>query len=501
LNSKQIRLLDGVSKPQSTLSLGRPDVGAQLAKNTGAILIGRALAILFSVGAAILLARYLGDEKLGQFASIYAYLALFSWMATFGFEPVLVREISRERDNASSLIHTTVVLSYFLAISTVGLALLLSPLAGYTGFLRKLLVLAALEFIFIPIRVPGVIFQVDMRQWYGSAINVLRQGLWLAIVVFFWLAKASLVYVILGRASCALVEAILMGAFGHRFLAPRKTFLWNQARKLLSHSFPLAFTSFVATIYLRIDQVMLHKMASDAVLGQYAAAVKISELFELLPAALMSSLAPILSVVCQQVEFRKYLDLSFRYIMIFAAALCVFMTVGSKTIIWLMYGNQFSPAAPLLAVLIWSEISVFFATVIVNAMIAQNLQGLLPWPTALGAGLNIALNVALIPRYSALGAAWATLASYTVAWMLFLIFLTKTRELMWQGLRFAIPVTAIAVGAVGTVKVLRVSESIGVVLAIAMFGVGLCVARIVRLSDLANLHEIVSRRRTVISHS
>ena len=452
------------------------------------------LAILFSVGAAILLARYLGDERLGQFASVYAYLALFSWMATFGFEPVLVREISRERDNASSLIHTTVVLSYFLSVGTIAVALLLSPLAGYTGFLRKLLLLGALEFIFIPIRIPGVIFQVDMRQWYGSAINVLRQGLWLAIVVFFWLAKASLVYVILGRTFCALAEAVLMWGFGHRFLLPQRVFLWNRARRLLSHSFPLAFTSFVATIYLRIDQVMLHKMTSDAVLGQYAAAVKISELFELLPAALMSSLAPVLSVVVsQQLEFRKYIDLSFRYFMIFAAALCVFMTIEAKTIIFLLYGKQFVPAAALLAILVWSEISVFFATVVVNAMIARNLQSLLPWPTALGAALNIALNVVLIPRYSSLGAAWATLVSYTAAWMMFLLLLTKTRALIWQGLRFAVPVTTIALSAVGVVKFLRVADWIGVLSAIGIFCTGLWATRIIRLSDISDVREILGK--------
>lgn len=489
-----MRLQENTSKSQPALSLKRPDVGARIAKNAGAILLGRSLAILFSMGAAILLARYLGDVRLGQFASIYAYLALFSWMATFGFEPVLVREISRERENASSLIHTTVVLSYFLSIGTIAIALLLSPLAGYTGSLRTLLVLGALEFIFIPIRIPGVIFQVDMRQWYGSAINILRQALWLAIVIFFWLTKAPLLYVILGRAFCALAEAVLMWSFGRRFLLPQKVFLWNRARTLLSHSFPLAFTSFVATIYLRIDQVMLHKMASDAVLGHYAAAVKISELFELLPAALMSSLAPVLSViVSQQLEFRKYIDLSFRYFMIFAAALCVFMTVEAKTIIWLLYGKQFLPAAPLLAVLIWSEVSVFFATVVVNAMIARNLQSLLPWPTALGAGLNIALNMASIPRYSALGAAWATLVSYTVAWMIFLLLLTRTRALIWQGLRFAIPITTFALIAVGIVRLLRVADWIGVALALGIFCTGLWVTRMIRPSDISNMREILAR--------
>jgi O-antigen/teichoic acid export membrane protein len=472
----------------------KQNIGAAVSKNAVAILLGRGLAIVFSMAGAIILARYLGSERLGQFASVYAYLALFSWLATFGFEPVLIREISRDRDNASSLIHTALVLSYFLSAGTIAFAIWLSPLAGYTGFIRVLLVLAALEFLFIPMRMPGVIFQVDMRQWYISAINVARQALWLVIVMLLWLTKASLLYAVVGRAFVALMEALLMWGYGRRSLGPQKMFLWKRARELLRHSFPLAFTSFVATIYLRIDQVMLHRLASDSVLGYYSAAVKVSELFEMLPAALMSSLAPILSViVSQQLEFRKYVDLSFRYFMVLAAGLCVFMAGGAKTVIWLMYGDQFLPAAPLLVVLIWSEMPVFFATVVVNAMIARNQQSLLPWPTAVGAGINIGLNMFLIPRYGALGAAWATVISYTVGWMLFLLCLKRTRQLIRQGLQFAVPAMTIALVSVFVGRGVGRNGWTKMTISLGLYCAGLWVTKLIHRSDVARLNEILVR--------
>jgi PST family polysaccharide transporter len=472
--------------PQSAESVGGSGLRARVLQNVVATISGRGLGILFSTGAAILLARFLGVERLGEYGAIYAYIALFSWMAAFGFEPVLVRELSRERDNASSLVHTTVVLSSIFSVGTIGVAIFLARWMGYTGFLWWLLALGALEFILTPLRLPAVIFQVDLRQWYSATINIARQGLWFAIICVLWIIKAPLLYVVLGRVLTAVVESLMMWGWSRRFLLGDKKFLLKRARMFVAHSFPIAFTSLLATIYMRIDQVMLHKMASDWMLGQYVAAVKVSELLELLPAALMSSIVPILSVSFAQPErFRSHIDRTFRYFMVMAGGLCVFMSVGATTIIWVLYGKQFMPAAPLLTILIWSEIAVFFGTVIVNALITSNQQRLLPLPTLAGAAVNIALNLFLIPRYGATGAAWATLVSYTFAWMVFLLFIRRTRSLAWQGLRLALPIVGVALISVTCGMRLPTVDIVKVAVALILFVAGLWLTNSIRRSDLS----------------
>lgn len=466
-------------------ALQRPDLGGQVIRNTAANLVGRGLALVFSAGATVVLARFLGSEKLGQFGAIYAYLALFAWLATFGFEPVLVREISRERENASSLLHTAIILSIALSAGTVVVAVLLAPLAGFAGHLRALLILAALEYVLGPLRLPALMFQVDMRQWYGATINVVRQGLWFAVIVGLWLAGASLGYVIAGRVLAAVVESSLMWGYSRRFLPQTGRFLRDRAGTLLSHSFPIAFTLLLGVIYMRIDQVMLHKMVSDSVLGQYVAAVKVSELFEMLPVALMSAMAPLLSVsVAEPERFGSYIDRTFRYFLVTASGLCVVMTVGARLIVRVLYGSQFLPAAPLLAVLIWSEIGVFFASVVVNVLIASNQQRLLPIPTVVGAAINVGLNLFLIPRYAAAGAAWATVASYTLAWMAALLFFKETRSVTWRGLRFAIPLVGVALLAVGCAALLPVSVAGRLVVSLAVFMGGVWVTKSLQRSDL-----------------
>lgn len=483
---------EDVARKTAVPLLERSDLRRQVFRNTTANVVGRGLALFFSAGATVVLARFLGSEKLGEFGAIYAYLALFAWMATFGFEPVLVREISRERPSASDFLRTATVLSWFLSIGMVAVAVLVSPIAGYTGHLRGLLILAGIEYVLTPLRLRGVMFQVDMRQWYGATINIVRQGAWFAIIVVLWLLGAPLSYVIAGRVVAALLESSLIWGYSRRFLAGTGRFARERATKMFMQSFPIAFTSLLGTIYLRIDQVMLHRMVSDSVLGQYVAAVKVSEMFEMLPAALMFTLAPILAVsVAEPQRFRSYVDRAFRYFMVAACGLCVLMTVGARIIVRVMYGKQFSPAAPLLAVLIWSEIAVFFAAVVVNVLIAHNQERLLPIPTLVGAAVNVGLNLVLIPRYAAAGAAWATVFSYTFAWMVALLFLRQARSVTRQGLRFALPVAGVALLAAKGAVSLPISDFLSPLVGLAIFAVGAFTIGCLKISDLGYLSAMI----------
>lgn len=472
--------------------LQRADLRGEIVQNTVANLVGRGLALVFSTLAAALLARYLGSEKLGEYGAIYAYLGLFAWMATFGFEPVIVREASRDRKSASDLVRTAMTLSVFLSVGTIVVAVLVAPWAGYSGRLRSLLILAGIEYVLTPMRLPEVIFQIDLRQWYGSTINVVRQGVWLGIIIMLWFLGAPLRYVIGGRVLAALIESTLIWTYGRRLLVAKGKFLRDRAWMIFSHSFPIAFTTLLAMIYMRIDQVMLHKMTTDSILGQYVAAVRVSELFEMLPAALMFTLAPILAVsVSEREKFRSYTDRAFRYFMVAACGLCVIMTVGAPIIVRVLYGKQFLPAAPLLAVLIWSEIAVFFATVVSNVMVVRNQQNLLPIPTLAGAAINIALNLVLIPRYAAMGAACATLISYSVAWMAVLLFFGAMRPLIWRGLCFALPAVGLALFAVECARLISSYAAVRFLVAVGVFGAAAGATNYIRKSDVQDLLKLL----------
>jgi O-antigen/teichoic acid export membrane protein len=454
--------------------------------NTAALLGGRGISIVLSGAASVILARYLGSEKLGEFGAIYAYATLFGWLATFGIDTIMAREASIDRNQAANILRTGTLLCLLFAIGATILSLLIAPFVGYKGHLFLLLIFAAMEMLLLsPLRLSGVVFQVDLKQWYSVGINLFRQSLWLVLVVVLAWLQSPLITVVVWRFIVATLEAILIWVISRRFLSRSLDVRTDRARLYLASAAPIAFSSLLASVYMRIDQVMLHNMVNDSILGQYVAAVRVSEMFEMLPAALIASLVPIFSTSAKNHEvFRTYLDRTFRYFLVLACAICVVITIGAGLIINLLYGKQFVGATPLLAVLIWSEGSTFFGTVVVSAMVATNLQKYLLVPTAAGALSNVALNLYLIPRHAALGAAWATLISYSLAWFVVLMAFRQTRPLVLQGLRWAVPAFALAAGVTWGAMLLPLSGIVKLVVGASLYLAGVGITRLFGRDDI-----------------
>ena len=433
----------GASAPQ-------PGLGVRVFQNTVAILGGRVFALFFSAGTSILLARYLGRERLGEYGAIYAYLALYGFFATFCLEQILAREVSVRREQAAEIFRTGTLTALGFSLAGAILAPLLAPLFGYSGLLRWLIVVAAVDLLILPpFKLSGIIFQVDMRLWYAVAIGLFRQALWLLAVILLAFKSAAFYEVIIARTLCSVVElaAVLWAVHRLRMIQGPKRFVPEEARRMLRDGFPLVLTTLAVGIYHRIDQVMLHKMSGDQVLGPYVIAVQLTELFSALPVALMSSLFPALSQTAGDPErFNRYLKESYRFLLVVVFAACAVVTPIAAPAVELFYGKQFLLTASLLIVLIWSEVPVFFAVALSGALIAKNLQRYTPYSSAAGALANILLNLWLIPRYGAMGASWATVVSYSISGIFFLLFFSEIRSMALLGLRIAVWPFLLAIG-------------------------------------------------------
>src|SRR5579863_3708701 len=186
-------------------------LGVQVFQNTAAQLAGRVIGIFLSAGTSILLARYLGKEKLGEYGAIYAYLSLYAFFATFCLEQILAREVSVRREQAAEIFRSgTLAAMGFSVLGTV-VALVAAPLFGYSAQLKWLIAVAALDMMILPpLRFRGIIFQVEMKLWYSVATGLLRQAMWLVAVVLLALKHAAFYDVIIARTAIGLMEAVVV---------------------------------------------------------------------------------------------------------------------------------------------------------------------------------------------------------------------------------------------------------------------------------------------------
>jgi len=469
----------------------KPSLGVQVFQNTAAQLAGRVVGIFLSAGTSILLARFLGKEKLGEYGAIYAYLSLYGFFATFCLEQILAREVSVRRQQAAELFRTATLAALGFSLLGTVLALMAAPMFGYAGRLKWLIVVAAIDTLILPpFRLRGIIFQVEMRLWYSVAIGLLRQALWLVAVVLLALRHAAFYDVIIARTLIGVAEALLVLWTVKRVGLVQGTakFIPQEARTMLLAGFPLVLTTLASGIYHRIDQVMLHKMSGDRVLGPYVIAVQLTELFSALPIALMTSLFPALAQSANDEEkFKRYLGESYRFLLVLVFAACALVTPVAAPMIELFYGKEYLPTANLLIVLIWSEVPIFFAAALGSALVARGLQRYMPIGALVGAAMNILLNLVWIPRYGAMGASWATVISYSVSGIFYLLLISKTRLMVLQGLRIAMGPLLLSVGITASIPLLHANFLWKLALANVIYFGGCWITGMIKKSDIERL--------------
>ena len=475
-----------------------PSLGTRVFQNTAAQLIGRVISIGFSAATSILLARYLGKEKLGEYGAIYAYLALYGFLASFCLEQILAREISVRRAQGAEIFRTGTLTALGFSVAGLFIAPLAAPLFGYSGALRWLIAVAAVDLLILPpLRFSGIIFQVEMRLWYNVVIALVRQAMWLAAVVLLAMRSAAFYEVIIARTIVGILEAVIVVWNVKRvgLVQGKPRFLASEAKMMVREGFPLVLMTLAVAIYHRIDQVMLHKMSGDQVLGPYVIAVQLTELFSALPVALMTSLFPALTQSAKDEQrFDRYMEKTYRFLMVIALAACAVVTPIAAPVVELLYGKQFLPTADLLIVLIWSEVPIFFGVAVGSALVAKGRQKYLPYGAVAGALMNLLLNLAFIPRYGALGAAWATVISYSIAGIFSLLFISGTRKVALQGIRISLPPFLLALGITIGLKQFELAFWWKLILAATLFLTGAWITRTVRREDLRMLELMVRPR-------
>jgi O-antigen/teichoic acid export membrane protein len=182
---------------------------------------------------------------------------------------------------------------------------------------------------------------------------------------------------------------------------------------------------------MKVDQIMIKEMISVEAVGQYAAAVKISEAWYFIPMVIASSLFPAIIDAKKQSEALYYARLQKLYdLMVWMAiAIALPMTFLSDWVVNLLYGEQYNQAGSVLMIHIWTGVFVFLGVASGKWFTTENLQMLAFRRTFYGMVMNVVLNFILIPKYGAQGAAVATLISQIIAAYLSDLLNDKTKKM------------------------------------------------------------------------
>ncbi len=388
----------------------------------------------------IALSRHFGPQQFGSFAFGLAFVRIFSVIAAFGLDRVIVRHLVEMPELRSTILRQAFFLKLTLASSSYVL-MLLACVIGISD--RVTLAIAALAgggLLFQAFDVFDFAFQSEHRFrsiFLGRALPILLGA---ALKVAALAANAPLlVFAALETVEAALVGGALFVAYRRRrnSSATDVSYAPIKQRRLMAEGLPLLLASLAVMIYMRSDVILLGKIAGYKAAGIYSAAAQISEGCALLPMAFLPALFPLLVRWRRRGPefYHRQFEKLFLGTIVVGLGLSLVLTITAPWLIPLLFGQAYASAVPVLRILAWAPTFVFIGIMQSGYDITEGLTWLATLRTTIGAVINVALNLLLIPTYGPSGAAVATLISVACSAFLLNFAQAKTRPVFGLQLR------------------------------------------------------------------
>lgn len=395
----------------------------KVGKNFGSLVFAQTITTVCWAILVILVARFLGDAEYGKMSFAQSFTGILVILADCGLNVMSIREISRNKDIAGKYLTNTIIVKVILAIIAIVSMYATINLMNYPRDTTSIVILFGIGIVINTFsQYFRSVYKAFEKMQYEAYLNTIWSLLFLtaaSLLLYFnlGLIKLAYVYVISEVINLILSYVILTSKF------TKPTFSIDLAfcKHLIKEAFPFSMTIFVGTIYLRIDTVMLSFMKGDAVVGWYSAACMIIYSTLIIPNVFVYSVFPLMSnlYTTSKESLQAAIEKSSKYLIIGAFFLVLVLYILSDTIISSIYGNSFNNAAIALKI-----ISFYLPLRFVNTISGFTLSSINKEPFhalggAIGAGVNIILNMLLIPKYSFIGAAVATLLTEVILFLMY----------------------------------------------------------------------------------
>lgn len=402
--------------------------------NAGWLMSERIIRMCIEVFLSIWIARYLGIELFGAFNYALAFAAIFNTISTLGLDSIAVRYLVLKNEETQKVLGTVFWLK-LIGGAFCSLFAIASIIATHHNEKQIVLLVAILSSSFIFQAFTSIDFLFQSRLESKFSVLAKNSAYLIVSLLKFVAITAKMSVIVFACANAIEVALISIGLIiAYKFNSYSfKAWRWDTklAKELMKEGWPLILSGVSIIVYVKIDQLMLGELIGDKAVGIYSAAARISEVWYFIPIAVTTSVAPSIYAAKEISNFLYYKKIQklMKFLVKISFIVALPISFLSSSIIHILYGASYVESGYILAIHVWSSLPVFIGLGASPWYTAERLNHLTLWRTLFGAISNILLNLYLIPKYEGIGAAVATLISYSMADVLFNFINLKTRKI------------------------------------------------------------------------
>ncbi len=383
---------------------------------------------LWLLGVEVGVQNAVGNEAYGFYISVFNLAYILNILLDLGITNYNTRNIARHPQLIGKHLSGILGIKLCLLALYVVVAFTVGALLGYGS--REFCLLAWLcvaQFLNSLILYLRSNFEGLLLFRWDSLFSVLDRLLMIVICGFllwgpglsgsdFQFTVYHFVYAQVG--AYALTALLALAVIARKAGLRRLRWDWRFFLVVLKQSAPFALLVLLMASYNRLDPILLRSMASDADAGIYAGAFRLLDALTMVAYLVSVPLLPVFSRILTDKEtmsarssLTEALRLVFWPMMFFAVGASLFCALLADPIMNLLYPGRGADYVPVFRVIIFGIIPICLTYIFGTLLTAGGRMRQLNTFAAVSLGLNVLVNLLLIPRLGAVGSAWASLAT------------------------------------------------------------------------------------------
>ncbi|WP_414468849.1 flippase [Methanobacterium sp. ACI-7] len=384
----------------------------KIAKNTTVLLVSQVISYILAFFYMIYIARYLGADGFGILTFALAFTGIFGIFADMGLNTLTVREVSRDKSLTNKYFSNVLLIKIILSVLTFGIIILSINLLNYPQEAINIVYLIGLSVIITATSgIFNSIFQAHEKMEYqsiGLIINNVLLFIGVLLIIYYSLGilEFALIYLISSIIGFLYIFIVYLLKF------PAKIrFNVNFWKPTIKEALPFGLTGISGMIYTYIDSVMLSLIQNNEVVGWYNGAYRLTLILLFIPNVINLAIFPKMAQYYDSnknslnLMYQRY----FKYMIVLGIPTGFLITILADRIILLILGTGFLQSIVALQILIWTIVFTFAGAAFVQLLQSINKQVIITKISGICVIINIILNLILIPKYSYIGASYATL--------------------------------------------------------------------------------------------
>lgn len=389
--------------------------------NAGSLVVGRLVVAVFGWAGTIIVARTLDADQFGRFTFVFGLLGMMTIITDLGLGRVALAGVMPGAEDPQRFAGSYVVLRSLLGLVGYAAAVLFTVVGGYPSEIVTATAIAGLVVIVATTsHAYEIVLQARLRMGIVAGAAIVGRSGQLALIAAVVVADGGLVLFLLPAIAAELLIALVKVPRALRLQPMTYSIRLGLWRRLLREAVPISVGAALATLYFRVDSIMLSKLADFTAVAIYGIAFKFVDVLHFIS---LSVSAPLLTVLvtawpARPGDVRRTIDQAVGLLALAVGGLVVGFALFASDAVELLYGSAYLGAdgstGRVLQLLIVGESLAIGSVIGLTILTATARHGRYPYLALVGLAVNVGLNLWAIPRWGIQGAAVTTVVTEVI---------------------------------------------------------------------------------------